>query len=113
MHASGAGLVFSASSKRLGRRRSRRASARRAGRQRAARSRGEDDRAGRAHGALVGSEQQEARAKTIVQGERTASWSVQGKKGMQGKETVGVLSLRCGQFDSAKCEARLSTCLSV
>jgi len=34
---------------------------------------------GRAHGLLVG----------------------QGKKGMQGKETVGVLPLRCGQFNSA------------
>src|SRR5262249_14004007 len=43
-----------ASSKKPGRRRSCRASARRVGRQRAARSPGEDDRAGRAHGVLVG-----------------------------------------------------------
>src|ERR1700737_3768337 len=45
--------------------------------QRAGRGRGKDEIAGRAHGKLVG----------------------QGKKGMQGKETVGVLSLRCRQFE--------------
>jgi len=46
------------------------------------------------------SEQEEAGAKTAIPGRAHGMLVGQGKKGMQGKETVGVLPLRCRPFES-------------